>query len=337
MSDSTDSGSRRQAISLPHFPGENPVLHESVHYWELTQTKLATAGLSKAAEGKMPDKAASYVDTDLNELPVLPIDHRDHERRNEVRLAERKKNHTNRRKRYEITMEQRTAVFASLYESAEKAAPMFARELREACDYSRSGVDGGYFDGPLAYRIVYAKLFKPQRTQADEDFYDTAKTLQKKSALPDGCKASDFMSKAYAWIYKIRPHLAQSYTDEQAARYLIALMPRRLGSDARRIFSEYEKAGLLGNLMQLARELEKIVYTDQSAPLPAPALVQLEVDLCARYDLLALSEMTGIAFVASGAKPAASAGKQASQLMYGVGGKWCSGCDRHKDCFFDPN
>ena len=92
MSNDNDSGSRRQAIVLPKFPGENPVLHESVQYWESTQTKLATAGLSKAAEGKVPDKAAAYVDTDLSELPVLPVDHRDHERRNEARLTERKKN-----------------------------------------------------------------------------------------------------------------------------------------------------------------------------------------------------------------------------------------------------
>ena len=97
----TDRGDTRRAIVLPDFPGENPVLHESVQYWESIQTKIATAGLSKAAEGKVPDKAESYVDTDLGLLPVLPPDHRDHERRNEVRLMERKKNAANRRKRYE--------------------------------------------------------------------------------------------------------------------------------------------------------------------------------------------------------------------------------------------
>ena len=78
MSSEHDSGSRRYSIEMPKFPGENPVLHESVQYWESTQTKLATAGLSKAAEGKIPDKAAAYVDTDLSELPVLPVEHRDH-------------------------------------------------------------------------------------------------------------------------------------------------------------------------------------------------------------------------------------------------------------------
>ena len=163
MPDGADDRDSRRAIDLPEFPGENPVLHESVQYWESIQTRIATAGLSKAAEGKVPDKAEAYVDTDLSLLPVLPVEHKDHERRNEVRLMERKKNSANSRKRYEIVMGQRTAVFASLYRSCEKSAPMFARELREACDYARSGVDGGYFDGPLAYRIVWGWGWKPAR------------------------------------------------------------------------------------------------------------------------------------------------------------------------------
>ena len=337
----------RQAIALPKFPGENPVLHEGVQFWEATQTRLATAGLAKAADGKIPDKAAALIDTDLNEIPVLPIGHRDHERRNEVRLVERKKNAVNRRKRYEITMEQRTAVFSSLYESAE-ASGAARRCLRANCArratmrVTASTVATLMVHWPTALCTQSSFSRSARRaTQADVDFYDTAKTLLKKSTLSDGCKASDFMAKAYAWIYKIRPHLAQTYDDEQAAEYLIALMPRRLGSDARRIFDKFEESGTLGNLMQLARELEKVVYKDQSATPPATALVQLDAGLAAQFDTLALSEMTGMAFAAPGSGQTGGRVSRPSQrpsvkLLFGVGGKWCSDCGKHENCFFNP-
>ena len=146
-------------------------------------------------------------------------------------------------------------------------------------------------------KLAYAKLFQAERTQADVDFYDTAKELQKKTALSDGCRANEFMLKAYAWIYKIRPHLAQKYSDADAAEYIVHLMPKRLGPDARRIRDEMKKDGSIGNLMKLARELEKIVYADQSSAPPAPALVMLDAELGAKFDLMALADMTGICIV----------------------------------------
>ena len=57
--------------------------------------------------------------------------------------------------------------------------------------------------------------------------------------------ADEFMSKAVAWIYKIRPHLAQPFTDRDAAKYIVQLMPKRLGADARQ--------GKLEDLMYLTR------------------------------------------------------------------------------------
>lgn len=213
---------------------------------------------------------------------------------------------------------------------------MWALELREACDYSKIGVEGGHFDGTLAYKLAYAKLFQSERTQADIDFYDTAKQLQKKTLLADGCRASEFMAKAYAWIYKIRPFLAQSYSEADAAEFIVQLMPRRLGPDARRIKDKLKEAGKLGDLMHLARELEKIVYADQNASPPAPALVMLESELSAKFDLMALADMTGMALVAAGAKPAGTAGGTGVQLMFGQDGKWCSKCDSHNPCFLNP-
>ena len=93
-------------------------------------------------------------------------------------------------------MKQRTDVYTLLYGSVAPKAPTFAREMREGCDYTRDGIAGGYFDGITAYRMIYAKLFAEQRTKMDVDFYNTAKELQLKTRLSDGCTADEFMTKA---------------------------------------------------------------------------------------------------------------------------------------------
>ena len=41
-------------------------------------------------------------------------------------------------------MKQRTDVYSAFYKSAEPKAPIFARELRELCDYARDSIAGGY-------------------------------------------------------------------------------------------------------------------------------------------------------------------------------------------------
>ena len=143
--------SRASAPTLAKFPGENPVLHEAVQWWESTQTRLSTALLIKSATGSMPDAAERIMDTKLSEIPSLPADHRDHYRREELRISVRKVNARNRIDRRSIFLSERTAVFTAIFQSAEESAPMWARELREACDYSNIGVDGGYFDGAMAY------------------------------------------------------------------------------------------------------------------------------------------------------------------------------------------
>ena len=247
-------------VAMPVMAGEDLHLHDAVSYWENVQAVLAHFSLLKAAMGMVPDDAKKIVDVDLGELPVLPPDHPQYYRNLETRLRIKTQNKSNRIQRYAIVMKQRTAVYTMLYKSVEPKAPIFARELREACDYSCDGIEGGYFDGITAYRMVYAKLFHEKRTQMDVDFYNAAKDLQVKNKLPDGCSAETFMAKAVAWIYKIRPHLAQPFSDEDAAQYIIQLMPKRLGSDARRIEKEVENAGRKDDLMYLSRELKKAVF-----------------------------------------------------------------------------
>ena len=50
----------------------------------------------------------------------------------------------------------------------------------------------GYFDGPLAYKIIQKELSKTKRSQADKDFYRTAMRLQEQHQLPDGATAAEY-------------------------------------------------------------------------------------------------------------------------------------------------
>ena len=172
---------------MPVMVGEDMRLHDAVQFWESAQTALAHAGLLKAAMGMIPDEADQIVDLDLSELPALPPDHPQYYRQLETMLKVKAQNKSNRIKRYAIIMKQRTAVYTMMHKSAEAKAPIFARELRESCDYSRAGTVGGYFDGVKAYRMMYAKLFAEERTKMDVDFYNAAKDLQIKTRLQDGC------------------------------------------------------------------------------------------------------------------------------------------------------
>ena len=58
------------------------------------------------------------------------------------------------------------------------------------------------------------------------------------------------------------------FSDEDAAKYIINLMPKRLGSDARRIERQVSDAGKLTDLMYLSRELKKVVYQKTKAKAP---------------------------------------------------------------------
>ena len=88
MSDEpTDARALTRAPKLLKFPGENPILHESVQWWESTKTKLATSQLIKSANGKDPDAALRIIDTPLSEIPDLDPNDRDFNRRQELRVS----------------------------------------------------------------------------------------------------------------------------------------------------------------------------------------------------------------------------------------------------------
>ena len=200
-------------------------MHEAVQYWEDAQSALSGAGLLRVAQGLDPEEVEKYPVMDLDEIPALPVSDPGHHRRHETRARQKTLNASHRKLRYALVMKSRTAVYMAFYKSASKNAPVFARELREACDYSRDGVEGGYFDGVTAYRMAYEKLFRITRTEQDKDFYDVAKRLQKQNQLADGCRSTEFMTKAYAWIYKVRPRISRLQMMGAAAISVAFLRP----------------------------------------------------------------------------------------------------------------
>ena len=322
-------------LVLPPFPGEDPHLHEAVEWWQNAETRISAARLAEIAKGDEPLAARRLPITDLSTLPPLPEDHRDHERRNELRILKDAQNESNRMARYAIVMEGRSALFAAIHSSMERSAPMFAKELRLQCDYARSG-HPGYFDGSTAWVMTYDKLFASARSKADREYYRAAEMLQRSNRLPNGCKKDDFLRKAHAWVHKIRPNLAQGYTDFDAADFIVDMMPARLASDARRIKAECIANGTFTDLMHLTRELAHIVFEDQHAAESKPALVNVDADMCARFDIMSLSNLCGMSFALPGANTP-NIGLTAA--LGGKGGKWCPNCPHGdgKMCFTDPN
>ena len=109
---------------------------------------------------------------DLADIPELPDTHRDHNRRQELRIKVKAANKANDISRYQLTMEAWTNLYAFLKKSTETTAPVLSRALVRDCDLSQTaGLAGGYFDGPLAWRMVLNELFPQERTEADKQYY----------------------------------------------------------------------------------------------------------------------------------------------------------------------
>ena len=87
----------------------------------------------------------------------------------------------------------------------------------------------GHYDGPRAFKLLAFINTKAERTKADKDFYRAAEAAQRAHKLPDGCAPEEFAKRALAFITKINPNLAQQYDAEDAADYVINLMPAGLG------------------------------------------------------------------------------------------------------------
>ena len=66
------------------------------------------------------------------------------------------------------------------------------------CDLARQGEEGGYYDGPLAWRLAVDALglaTASLRSKRDCDFYDKARDLQKNHQLPEGHLSTKFKTR----------------------------------------------------------------------------------------------------------------------------------------------
>ena len=82
----TDSSHQKGLVVLDKFPGEDPLQHEGLAWLETSKPRLAAAQLLEVADGGDPPAAAKIIDIPLEELPALPPDHPEHQRRLESRL-----------------------------------------------------------------------------------------------------------------------------------------------------------------------------------------------------------------------------------------------------------
>jgi hypothetical protein len=162
------------STDLPQFPGDQDVLaHVATTFRNAAEARLASRGLLAVAQGGMPPAAAQIINVDLTELPELPVDHRDHNRRKETRIRTITANKANDVKRKQLIYDAWTEIYGLVYKSVEVSAPVLAQELKDHCDLATtSGMPGGYFDGPRAWAILLDRLSSGgRRTEADKDFY----------------------------------------------------------------------------------------------------------------------------------------------------------------------
>jgi hypothetical protein len=163
-------------IELPDFPGEQVLAHEG-NAWIIAATvKLAPHELIVVAETGVPPAARAIVDTDLSDYPELPANHPQYERRKSERKKFITQNEANVEQRARVTLRAWTTLFESLRSCCVSKASLLSFELYEVCALDRQGVSGGYFDGPLAWRILLERIEGDgERSEQDKKFYSTAR------------------------------------------------------------------------------------------------------------------------------------------------------------------
>ena len=197
------------------------------------------------AEGGAPERCSLLQDWPLESIPMLAEDHPQYDRRRVDRIKWQKENNENDERRYLWHMADMTSVYSAIAQSCEQSAPMFFAKIEKDCDLSIRGVEGGYFDGPLAWRMLIRHLSAGTgRTANDKDYYRTAEDVQRKFRLRDHCSANEYSRKAIAFINHILPNLPTRWPEEEVNEYLIGLLPEFNRFDARMIEAGLRDAGL---------------------------------------------------------------------------------------------
>ena len=111
------SGSTATSLGdLPEFPGSDFLAHHATTWLENATAKLGDLKLLAVANGREHPAAACIVDVEMS--PALPAEHRDFNRREESRNRTHAANVANDKRRYTITMDAWTELYAKL-----KASP----------------------------------------------------------------------------------------------------------------------------------------------------------------------------------------------------------------------
>ena len=69
--------------------------------------------------------------------------------------------------------------------------------------------------------ILLSRINATERTRADKLYYDKCLAVQKGHRLPDDCPSDAFSKRAVAFVLHLMPNLAQTYTQEDAADYIV--------------------------------------------------------------------------------------------------------------------
>jgi len=319
---------------------------------------LAENGLLALAKtGAAPARVESLIDMDMDEIPELSPGAAGYESRRALRAQYKMKNAQNDKQRVRFCCEDATKIYTMLYKCAEVANKTLAAGMLCRCNMAtqeeREPIPGhsfeGHWDGRMAYRLLYNKLFACARSEADKALYLAALEVQEKHHLPDHCPVSMFEEKAYTFQHNIAPHLARPFAPEDAAHYIIKMMPKCLKESGRALRERLIERDQLTDLQIVVSHCVVIVAEDQLTAASATLFNALSFPCLANETLDSLRALTGVAFeyatsgAASGAygysgtggRPAGGAGSR----------QWCPTCSHagthhiggaDRPCFLDP-
>ena len=281
--------------------------HEG-NIWKMAAvTALGTAELMVVAQTGIPPALAEIVDVDLADFPELPAAHTQHERRKGERSKIIATNASNHERRTRLTLRAWTTLFEALRSSCVAKAPLLAHDLYELCSLESRGIPGGYFDGPRAWRILLDRINGDgERLETDKTFYDTALDLQKANPLPNGCTSAEFQKKAFAYVQYIMPNLARKFDPDDAAEYILNLMPPELYEASQRIKFSAKMVGRFLDLKYLIRLCSAEVFKKQKGSAPKPTFIA--ADFFKGYDIALVAETIGMDIELSGPGSIAFAG-----------------------------
>ena len=106
---------------LPVLPREAPLAHEARQFLRLVDNYLAARNLLTVAQGGDPPRCIMLIAHDLeSDLPELPADHKDHERRKAERAKMQREIELNERKVQEYTFDDWTKIATAIFDGSLK-------------------------------------------------------------------------------------------------------------------------------------------------------------------------------------------------------------------------